>query len=204
MPAGGRIRARAFGQDSNAGFTLIEVLVTLTILSLVLMSVTALVLSIQRGFTHQREVVRAQEELRAAQMIVATILRSAGADPYSTGQTLLDPDPGSHARFDNLRVVSDVNPADGDVSDMLEDVLVVLVDDTLFVRWQANAARQPLASPVRDILFEYYAVDGTQLVTRSQISGATRVKFMIEVPPGPRDVTPERIESLWIYLRNRT
>ncbi len=203
-PAGGPIRTRASGQLNNAGFTLAEVLVAVTILSVVLMSVTALVLSIQRGFASQREVVRAQEELRAAQMIVATVLRSAGADPNSTGQTLLDPDPMNHARFDNLRVVSDVNPADGDVSDMLEDVLIELVDDTLFVRWQAGAARQPLASPVRDILFEYYATDGTQLMTRSQVAGATRVKFMIEVPPGPRDVTPERIESLWIYLRNRT
>ena len=203
MLVGRPTRRGVFRGLHDGGFTLIEMLVTLTILTIVLTSMMTLVVSIQRGFTGQRELVRAQESLRTAQIVIATVLRSAGADPNSIGQAGLEPDPGNHGRFDNLRTVSDFNPADGDFNDPLEDVLIELDADTLFVRWQAAAARQPLASPVRDILFEYYATDGTLLTTPAQVAGAVRAKFTIEAPRDPRDATTERIQAWWIHLRNR-
>ena len=205
MPVVRPTRRDVFRGLNAGGFSLIELLVAVTLLSLVIASMMGLVMSIQRTFTGQRELIRAQESLRAAQNVVATILRSAGADPNSTGSATLEPDPQSHGRFDNLRTLSDFNPADGDFDDPLEDVLIELVGDTLFVRWQASTARQPLAAPVYDILFEYYATDGTLLTTESQIaSGAVRAKFTIEAPRDPRDATTERIQAWWIYLRNRT
>ncbi len=182
---------------SRSGFTLIELTISITILTIVMGSVMGIVLSIQRSFVEQRERTRAHESVRAGQLIVATVLRSAGADPLNTGLTLLDPDPLNHNRFDNLRVVSDFNPADGDVTDMLEDVLVEVEADTLFVRWQAGAQRQVVAYPVDDMLFEYYATDGTLLTTASQIVGATRAKFTVQA-------AAESIETWWIYLRNRS
>ena len=189
---------------SGSGFTLIEVTISVTILTIVVGSVMGIVLSIQRSFIEQRERTRAQESLRAGQLIVATVLRSAGADALNTGLTLLDPDPLNHNRFDNLRVVSDFNPADGDVTDMLEDVLVEVEADTLFVRWQAGAQRQAVAYPVEDMLFEYYATDGTLLTTASQIVGATRAKFTVQAAAGPWTSVIESIETWWIYLRNRS
>ena len=188
---------------SRAGFTLIEVLISFTILTVVIGSVMGVVASIQRNFTQQRERTRAHESLRAAQLIVATVLRSAGANPQEIGLTLLDPDPLSHGTFDNLRVVSDFNPADGDVNDMLEDVLVEVDADTLFVRWQVGAARQAVAFPINEILFEYYATDGTLLTTAAQIVGATRARFTVEAPSDPRTGATESLETWWIYLRNR-
>ena len=189
---------------SRAGFTLIEVLISFTILTVVIGSVMGVVASIQRNFTQQRARTRAHESLRAAQLIVATVLRSAGADPQDIGTTMLDPDPLSHGTFDNLRVVSDFNPADGDVLDMLEDVLIEVDSDTLFVRWQAGAQRQVVAFPVTDMLFEYYATDGTLMTTAAQIVGATRARFTIEVPANPLTGSTQTLETWWIYLRNRT
>ena len=189
---------------SRSGFTLIELMVSLAILTIVMGSVMGIVLSIQQSFTERRERARAYESLRAAQLIVATVLRSAAANPLETpGLTLLDPDPLNHNRFDNLRVVSDFNPADGDVIDMLEDILVELDDDTLFIRWQAGAQRQAVAHPVDDILFEYYATDGTQLTTAATVVGANRAKFTVETPENPRTGVSQSIETWWIYLRNR-
>ena len=189
---------------SRSGFTVIELIVSLAILTIVMGSVMGIVLSIQQNFTKRRERARAYESLRAAQLIVATVLRSAVANPLdSLGLTLLDPDPLNHSRFDNLRVVSDFNPADGDVTDMLEDVLVEVEADTLFVRWQAGAQRQAVAYPVEDMLFEYYATDGTLLTTASQIVGANRAKFTVEAPEDPRTGVTQSIETWWIYLRNR-
>lgn len=188
---------------SRAGFTLIEVIISFTILTVVIGSVMGIVVSIQRTFVNQRERTRAHESLRAAQLIVATVLRSAGANPLGTAPTLLDPDPLNHNRFGSLRVVSDFN-ADGLVTDDLEDVLVEVDSDTLFIRWKAGAQRQAVAFPVTDILFEYYATDGTLMTTAAQIVGATRAKFTVEAPSDPRTGGKESIETWWIYLRNRT
>ncbi len=188
----------------GSGFTLIELMVSLTILTIVLGSVMGIVLSIQRSFTQRRERARADESLRAAQLILATVLRSAAANPLDTpGLTLLDPDPLNHNRFDNLRVVSDFNPADGDVIDMLEDVLIELAADTLFIRWQAGAQRQAVAYPVDDILFEYYATDDTPLTTAATVIGANRAKFTVDAAENPRTGVSQSIETWWIYLRNR-
>ena len=183
------------------GFTLIEMLVALTVMSALLTAVTSTMLSLQRGFVAQRENAQAEQSLRAAQLTVAAVLRSAGANPGGGATGLLDPDPEGHGRFDNIRVVSDFNPVDGDTNDPLEDVLVLVQSDTLLVRWTAAGSPEPMAYPVRDILFEYYATDGTALTVPSQVLGATRVRFIVEAP---RVGMSERTtESWWIYLRNR-
>lgn len=187
---------------SGAGFTLVELIVVITILSVVLAALMGVMLSIQRTYVSLRETARAQESLRTAHFVLGTIFRTAGADPQNTGLTLLDPDPQSHGTFDNVRVVSDFNPADGDVADPLEDVLVWVDTDTLFVRWQAGGADLPLAFPFIELRFEYYQTDGTLLTTASQVAGATRIKFTLEAPRDPRSGAVERIES-WAYLRNR-
>ncbi len=187
---------------SEAGFTLVELIVVITLLSVVLGALMGVMLSIQRTYVSLRETARAQESIRTAHFVLGTIFRTAGADPQNTGLTLLDPDPQSHGTFDNVRVVSDFNPADGDVADPLEDVSVWIDADTLFVRWQAGGADQPLAFPFIELRFEYYQTDGTPVTIASQVAGATRIKFTLEAPRGPRSSAVERIES-WVYLRNR-
>lgn len=186
----------------RAGFTLVEMMTSLTILGVVMGAVTGTVVSAQRSYVRQRETVRAQEAQRAAQITLATVLRSAGADPLQRGIARLDPDPTGAGSFTSVRVVSDFNPADGDVADPLEDVLFHISHDTLFVRWQAGHAAQPLAFPMRNLCFEYYANDGTPYTVASQVVGATRVKFTLEAPRVPGSSAMERIET-WVYLRNR-
>ena len=70
----------------------------------------------------------------------------------SAGAPRVDPLPPP---FDTLRIVADFNPADADVADLLEDVLVYAVNDTLYVRWQAGAAVAPVAWPVRTLAFQF-------------------------------------------------
>ena len=188
----------------SAGFSLVELMVSLTILGFIMGALMGIVLSMQRGYVNQRERVRAQESLRAAQMTLITILRSAGADPVLSGFAQLDPDPDGNGTFDDLRVVTDFNPPDGDVTDLLEDVSVWLANDTLWVRWQASGSNQPLAFPVTTLQFEYFANDGTEYSTAAQVVGATRARFIIEAPRDPRTGTVERIESWWVHLRNRS
>ena len=94
----------------------------------------------------------------------------------------------AHGVFDNIRVRSDFNPADGDIADPLEDALVYTSADTLYVRWRAGTPPQAVAYPVRSIRFEYFAADNTPIVTPALIPSAAKAKYTITAPRKPGDV----------------
>ncbi len=191
-------------RTSERGFTIVELIVSMALLWVVLAGVVNSVLTTQRMYTIQSAIARGQESLRSAEFTISTVLRTAGADPNGTGATLVDPDPLARGSFDNLRVVSDFNPADGDTNDALEDI-AVWVDsaDTLRIRWSAGGAAEAMAYPVTSLEFRYFANDGTELATAADVAtGATQVLFTMVAPRDPRSQAVERRES-WVYLRNR-
>jgi prepilin-type N-terminal cleavage/methylation domain-containing protein len=186
---------------SRAGFTLVEMLITLTLFSIVAGAVTVMITQTQRDYTRQRQVVQLQENLRTAELVVTRLLRTATVDPMNLNVGSVVMDPLAHGVFDNIRVRSDYNPADGDVLDPLEDALVYTARDTLYVRWQAGAVPQPMAYPVRTILFEYFAADNTPVTTQAQFPNAAKVKYTLTAPVTPGDAAVKRRES-WVFFRN--
>jgi prepilin-type N-terminal cleavage/methylation domain-containing protein len=186
------------------GFTLVEVMISLTMLAIIMGGVVSTMTSMQRGYIRQREVARSEDALRVAELTITRILQTAGSNPLNIQPTAPNPpriDPLS-APFDSLRVVADFNPVDGDVNDLLEDMLVYALNDTLFVRWQNGGVAAPVAFPVRTLLFQYDAA-GTVLVVPSQISSsATRVRITLEAPRHNRTNLLARRDT-WVYLRNR-
>ena len=187
---------------TRAGFTLAELIVSMTLLGFILAAIFATVLKTQRSATRQQDVVNAQNAVRDAEQILVSVLRTAGADPMKSRLALLDPNPLGSAVYDNFRAVADFNPVDDDVLDPLEDVQVHVANDTLFVRWQANQAPQAVAYPITSLRFAYYSSNGTLATAAAQIALATRVKVTIVAPHSPHNNTLERRES-WVYLRNR-
>ena len=189
-------------EPRNYGFSLLELVISLLLLGLILGSLFGSVISVQRSFTRQQATLRSQEALRAGEMIIASMLRTARADPNDTGGGLLDPDPFNDGVFRNLRTRADFNPPDRDFDDPLEDVIVGVRNDTLYVRWQFGGAIQPLAYPVDSLLFEYFNDAGTALTTSAEVSGATKVRLTLVAAEDPLSESVERRVS-WIYLRNR-
>ena len=196
--------SRRLDLHTRGGFSLIELIISITLLAIILAALMGTVLRVQRDFTIQQSRVQAQEALRVSELIIGTVLRSAEANPMLTGGTLLDPDPSSTGRFDQLRVVSDFNPADGDVTDVLEDVFVAARNDTLYIRWQAGGTTQAMAEPVDSLLFQYFDASGTELTTSATVSSAPAVKVLLTLVglQDPRTAVVERRTS-WIYFRNR-
>jgi prepilin-type N-terminal cleavage/methylation domain-containing protein len=190
-------------KQPRAGFTLIELMISLTMLAIVLGGLTTSMVTMQRGYTRQRETARSEDALRNAEVVISSILRYAGANPLNMtiGAPRIDPlDP--NPAFDTLRVVADFNPANGLVTDPLEDVLVYAVNDTLYVRWQAGAAVAPVAWPVRSLTFQYDS-SGTIWTTNADVQrAAKRVRITLQAPKHSRtDQLATR--TSWIYLRNR-
>jgi prepilin-type N-terminal cleavage/methylation domain-containing protein len=186
---------------SRSGFSLVEIIITLTVLAVILTAVFGLMIQTQKDYTRQREDIRGQDNLRAADVFIRTVLRSALADPRGTRVTLLDPDPGNTNGWDNIRVKSDYNPPDGDFLDPLEDVQMHVVADSLIVRLQAGAEFDVYAYPVRRLNFEYYQWSGAQITTEAEVAIARRIKYTLASPnPAARDTVRR---TTWVYLRNR-
>ena len=186
----------------SRGFTVIEVMIAMTLLAIIMGSLYGLIVRAQGEYVRQREGARSQEGLRIAESSIGAILRSAGADPYDKGLAVLDPDPLDHGAFDNLRVVSDFNPADGEADDLYEDVQIWLEADSLMVRWGAAEEERALIYPVESLTFWYYDADGALITDAGSIDSAIKVRFRIVTPKDRRDDSEEARES-WIYLRNR-
>jgi prepilin-type N-terminal cleavage/methylation domain-containing protein len=203
------VRREEMRREPRAGFTLIELMISLTMLGIVLGALTTVMVGMQRGYTRQRETARSEDAMRNAELTISSILRYAGANPRNIppGVNLPRIDP-FQPPFDSLRVLADItngaNPPvpDADVADLLEDVLVFARNDTLYVRWQAGAAEAPVAWPVRTLLFQFDS-SGTILATNvNAVRAAKRVRVTLEAPKHSRTTELSRRES-WIYLRNR-
>jgi prepilin-type N-terminal cleavage/methylation domain-containing protein len=189
-------------QQSRAGFTLIELMISLTMLAIVIGALTTSMVTMQRGYTRQRETARSEDALRNAELVLSSVLRYAGANPLNMtggGAPRIDP---LAPPFDTLRVVADFNPPDGFVTGLLEDVLLYAVNDTLYVRWQAGAAIAPAAWPVRSLSFQYDS-SGTVWATNVDVQrAAKRVRVTLQAPKHSRTAQLATRTS-WIYLRNR-
>lgn len=186
------------------GFTLVEVMISLTMLAIIMGGVVSTMTSMQRGYIRQREVARSEDALRVAELTITRILQTAASNPLNIPATVANPpriEPYT-APFDTLRVVADFNPVNGVVTDLLEDMMVYALNDTLFVRWQNGGAVAPVAFPVRTVLFQYDSA-GTVMVDPVAIRrAATRVRVTLEAPRHSRTNLLAR-RDMWVYLRNR-
>jgi prepilin-type N-terminal cleavage/methylation domain-containing protein len=191
-------------REPRAGFTLIELMISLTMLAIVLGGLTTVMVGMQRGYTRQRETARSEDALRNAELTISTLLRYAGANPRGIGAAAanfprIDP---YQPPFDSLRVLADFNPADAAVTGLLEDVLVFARNDTLYVRWQAGAAETAVAWPVRTLLFQFDSSGTIWATNVDAVRAGKRVRVTLEAPKHSRTTQLARRES-WIYLRNR-
>lgn len=191
--------------SKRSGFSLAELIITLALFGIVMAGVTSVVVSMQKGYARERNVSRSQDALRVAETTIANILRMAGANPMSlTGVNapVIDPNPRSAGSYNNIRVVADFNPVNGNMNSVLEDVLVYTQSDTMYVRWQAGMAATPVAYPVRSLLFSYDS-SGTALTAPAVIArAANRVKVVLTAP-SHKSTGPLARREIWVQLRNR-
>ena len=186
------------------GFTLIELMIAMTMLAVIMGGVVSVMVSMQRGYIRQREVARSEDALRVAELTITRILQTAGANPLNmaagtANSPRIEP---LTAPFDTLQVLADFNPVNGLTTDLLENMMVYAVNDTLYVRWLSGGVAAPVAFPVRSLLFQYDSA-GTILNDPVIIRrAATRVRITLQAPKHNRTNVLSRRDT-WVYLRNR-
>jgi type IV pilus assembly protein PilW len=160
------------------GFTLLEVLVVILILSVVMAGVYSVYSSQQKSFLIQEDVAEMQQNLRAAMFTMVREIRLAGCNPTGKATAGI-----VTANANSIRVTMDisgndpnVDPPDGDTGDLNEDVTYVLVDtdgdgtvDSLGRQTPLLGAPQPVASNIDALNLVYLDGNGSVSADLTQI-----------------------------------
>lgn len=154
----------------DQGFTILELLVVILILSVVMAGVYSVYTSQQKSFLIQEDVAEMQQNLRSAMFAMGREIRLAGCNPTGKATAGI-----ATANANTIRVTMDisgnnpnVDPPDGDTGDANEDVTYALMDtdgdgtiDSL--GRNTGGGLQPVASNIDTMNFVY--LDGSGNVT---------------------------------------
>lgn len=134
------------GPRSPRGFTLVELLVSMSISVIVLGSLTLTFISQRKTYDIQKQITEALQTARAAMDMMHREVRLAGYDPTESG---FDGIPYSTTQ---LQVLADLT-SDGDTSDSNEDITYAHFDATDQIKRSTGGGFQPFAENVYDFTF---------------------------------------------------
>ena len=166
-------RTQCRRQRKMQGFSLIELLVTMAVLSIVVGIVGQMVVSVQRDYLSQQQLIEAQNNARAALDIIVRLTRMAGNDPERIGFQAIDPDPDNNGIYDSIHLRGDWNPADDDLLDTYEDILFSVSDGTLSI--QEPGGTGPVlefVDGIQSLQFIYFDRNNVQIFNPTATPGA--------------------------------
>jgi len=143
---------------NEAGFTLVELLVSLALLSMVLGGVAGLLIQNSQVNRAEQMSAEVQSTARSCLSMIVQVLRTAGWDPRNAGfaAVALDPSPTNSTNY--IEVFADLNE-DGDTNDANEDVTIRGATDK--IEWRTTSdTTQPYVT-LADSISNDADADGT-------------------------------------------
>lgn len=155
----------------NSGFTLVELLVAMSVSAVIMTAVYAAYQSQQKSYVVQEEVAALQQNLRAAMFYMTNQIREAGCNPASivgSGEPrILTADADEINFTTDLRGGSFGSDPDGKTDGFYENITYSLYtsDDIqkLGIQRTANENRQPVIENVDALNFVYLDQNGNRL-----------------------------------------
>ncbi|WDP93304.1 MAG: prepilin-type N-terminal cleavage/methylation domain-containing protein [Desulfobacter sp.] len=167
---------------NNAGFTLIELMITIVISGFILMAAYSANISQQKSYYAQDQVAEMQQNIRAAMALVTSDVRMAGYDPTDSGNFKI-----SVLETQRLEMTADVDE-NGVISAASGETINYTLDNpTGEFRRQVDAqaaADAAIAKNIQDVEFIYLDKDGNITGNAADIR---RVQFTILVRAGRPD-----------------
>jgi type IV pilus assembly protein PilW len=190
------------GNDFSQGFTLVEILVALTIISIVIASAINSYVGQQKSELSQTQLVEMQQNIRAAMYIMSIEIRMAGYDPhraFSAG--IINAGDGSNGDPLTLTYVEgDTDSDPGTLKTIAFDLFDSLSDgDNDIGRKEDSDNRQAIAENIQSLTFSYLDSEGAVLTAPVDLSAirAVRIDITAGLDPGA-----ERTVSAVVKCRN--
>jgi type IV pilus assembly protein PilW len=209
-----QIGAHSLG-DRTSGFTLVEVLVSIAMLSLFSAAAMAILIPLSRSYTATDVASGAQQVVRMAVEVIANDIRLAGLDPLRKLQGLDNnglPKVGfqeagaTSVRFTCDRVAEGDDEANGEIDDSNFENITYYYDagaQSLNLRLYAGApvqSTQQLVNNITSLRFRYYDEDGNE-TSDLQLIRAVQISMTVEEDAGYGE-TVERSYSTRVLCRN--
>ncbi len=157
-------------KGDTIGFTLVEMLVALLIISIISGAAYSMFMSLSRSYTTQSVASAVQQRVRAAIDYMIRDIRIAGLDPLQTGGFGV-----VSATSTVFRLTADKN-MDGNTNDAAEDVTYSVAGGNL--QLTDDQGTETLSRYVTDFSFTYFDQDG---VVTTNISDIRSVEIIMSV-----------------------
>ncbi len=110
-----REKTQRTGQPARRGFTMVELVISMTIFAVVMGVVFSFLVGARNSYQETRERAQYQQSMRAVMSLITREVRSTGCDPTSAGF-----EPFATAATTGMQCSMDLN-GDGDVTDTAPD-----------------------------------------------------------------------------------
>jgi type IV pilus assembly protein PilW len=182
----------------ESGFTLLELLIAMTIGLIVLGSIFSSFTTQKKSYELQEQITVMEQNLRVPIDFITRDLRNAGYNPtedLTIGTSVgIVPGGGINITANSIRILSDLN-GDGDTGDTGEDVDYSLdgTDYTDGITFDIDRNGQPLVQNVTALTFKYYDSTGTEIttlpITGDNLSNIRLVEVSITARTSDEDMT---------------
>ena len=123
--------------SDERGFTLVEMLISLTILVMAMAGLYSMLIENSRINRQQQMTAEVQSNARNTLSLIVQKLRSAGWDPQNVGLSTVTLDPDLSDSVSELEIFADLD-ADGDTDSTDEQILIRHVNNQVVVRRDAD------------------------------------------------------------------
>jgi prepilin-type N-terminal cleavage/methylation domain-containing protein len=159
------------------GFSLIELMIAMTISLILLATVSTVLTGIQKEYNNQRPRLEAIHNVNTAMDTIVRVVRMAGTKPpqcTSLNLTALTPSvPDANGYYTKLRIQADWNPADCAVTGTEEDVTYSVSNGTLY---EDAANTKAFVDKINALRFKFY--NSTNTLISDPVTNSSQISFV--------------------------
>jgi prepilin-type N-terminal cleavage/methylation domain-containing protein len=192
------------------GFSLIELLVALAIMSIISGAIYGVFSVSSRSYTTQGVTADVQQSVRAAMEVMLQDIRAAGLDPTSSGNFGIELAETTKLRFTSDSIDAGLGDFNGELDDTNSERITYVLQgtqlDQILYETTASEDNGPLISDVQNLSFTYFDADGNDLgspVPPLQLADIQTINVSITVEePAGRDTAVSRTLTKRVKCRN--
>ena len=192
------------------GFSLIELLVALVIMSVVSLAIYGVFSISSRSYTTQSVTADVQQSVRASMEVILQDIRMAGLDPAASGNFGIELAEVSKLRFTSDSIDAGTGDFNGALDNTNSERITYVLQGTqlnqILYETTSSENSQPLISDVQNLTFTYFDADGNDLgspVPSLQLQDIRMVNVSITVEePAGRGAPVRRTLVKQVKCRN--
>jgi type IV pilus assembly protein PilW len=192
------------------GFSLIELLVALAIMSIVSGAIYSVFSVSSRSYTTQGVTADVQQSVRAAMEVMLQDIRTAGLDPTASGNFGIELAEATKLRFTSDSIDAGLDDFNGELDDTNSERITYVLQGTqlnqILYETTASENSQPLISDMQNLTFTYFDADGNDLgspVPALQLADIRTINISITVEePAGIDAPVGRTLTKQVKCRN--